>query len=92
MSVFALLGRDNGETKSSWKGSERVVSLTAKGRACRRGCKTTLDAVRLESLNSGRCQFRRTETTFETPGVSMVIPYRVWAVSIVFLLWVIKMN
>ena len=50
------------------------VSLPTEGRAWRRGCETTLDAVRLEFLNSDGCQFRRTETTFETPGVSMVIP------------------
>lgn len=33
-----------------------------------------------------------TETILETPSSSIVIPYKVSAASIVFLLWVIKIN
>jgi hypothetical protein len=37
-------------------------------------------------------QFNWTEISFDTPGSSIVTPYNRSAISIVFRLWVIRMN
>ena len=53
------------------------ASAAAAAAAVRRGC---------------GCQFSCTEINFDTPGSSIVTPYRRSAISIVLRLWVIRMN
>jgi hypothetical protein len=86
-------------TGSRWSGTGGAPLAgagTGRYRARRAGLSTTDGARAPRIAYAAAASFvrseSRTETSFETPGSSIVTPYSVSTISMVRLLWVMRMN